>query len=67
VKPVPDAAVAVRRRIAPTAAVAYEEAHVLERLDEHGLRLDQGIHYGWWSGREDALSSQDILLVGRSR
>jgi SAM-dependent methyltransferase len=65
VKPVPDAVYAVFRRIAPSAAVAYEEAHVLDRLDAHGLRIEQGIHYGWWTGRQDALSSQDIVVVTR--
>jgi hypothetical protein len=43
--------------------VAYEESYVLELLDKHALTLKAPIYYGHWSGREDGLSFQDILLL----
>jgi hypothetical protein len=47
----------------PESAVAYEESYVLELLDKHALTLKAPIYYGHWSGREDGLSFQDILLL----
>ena len=49
----------------PESAVAYDETYVLELLDKHGLALKTPIQYGHWSGRNDALSFQDILLLGK--
>jgi hypothetical protein len=47
----------------PESAVAYEESYVMELLDKHALTLKAPIYYGHWSGREDGLSFQDILLL----
>jgi SAM-dependent methyltransferase len=46
----------------PEAAVAYDEACVRGWFADHGLTLDR-IDYGWWSGRRDGLSLQDIVLA----
>jgi SAM-dependent methyltransferase len=46
----------------PEAAVAYDEVCVRGWFADHGLRLDR-VHYGWWSGRRDGLSLQDVVLV----
>ena len=46
----------------PESAVAYDESFVMESLEKHGLVVKQ-LAYGTWSGRKDALSYQDILLV----
>jgi SAM-dependent methyltransferase len=47
----------------PESAVAFSEEHVLGLLREHGLGLGGPILYGSWSGRDDGLSYQDMLLV----
>jgi SAM-dependent methyltransferase len=50
----------------PESAVAYDESYVMELLAEHGLTLKRPVYYGRWSGRQDGLSYQDILLLGHS-
>lgn len=64
VKPHPGVAYAVRYVVAPTAAVAYEESYLIEHLDKNGLKADK-IYYGSWTGRGDALSSQDMVVVSK--
>ena len=49
----------------PESAVAYDERYVMELLGKHGLVLTAPIYYGHWAGREDGLSFQDILLLGK--
>jgi SAM-dependent methyltransferase len=46
----------------PEAAIAYDEAWLLEALAARGLR-DVAIHPGSWSGREPATSYQDIVTA----
>lgn len=61
---VPESAVyRVRRPGAPTAAVAYEEAYIRERLGACQLEIQRAIQFGNWTGRSDGLSYQDILIV----
>ena len=47
----------------PESAVAYDESFVMQLLEEYGLVVEKRF-YGRWSGREDGLSYQDILLLG---
>jgi SAM-dependent methyltransferase len=47
----------------PESASAYEESYILGLLEKCGLTVDGPVHYGSWSGREDGLSFQDILIV----
>jgi ubiquinone/menaquinone biosynthesis C-methylase UbiE len=47
----------------PEIAVAYEESYVRRLLAGQGLALAGPVYYGYWSGRPDGLSFQDILLV----
>jgi len=63
IKPAPNAVYAIRSPIAPSAAVAYEESHVLQCLESSALRLADRIYYGWWTGRRDTLGGQDIVIV----
>jgi SAM-dependent methyltransferase len=51
----------------PESAVAYEEGYVRDALRKCGLTLQEPIHYGTWSGRRDALSFQDMLVVRGDR
>lgn len=48
----------------PESAVAYDESFVMQLLEKYGLVVKKKI-YGRWSGREDGLSYQDILLLRR--
>jgi ubiquinone/menaquinone biosynthesis C-methylase UbiE len=47
----------------PESAVAYDESFVMQLVEKYGLAVEQRI-YGRWSGREDGLSYQDILIIG---
>jgi SAM-dependent methyltransferase len=62
----PGSAYAVRRLAAPTAAVAYEESDLLGRLARHRLRVCDPIRFGYWTGRRDGHSFQDMLVLERS-
>ena len=46
----------------PESAVAYDESFVMQLLEKYGLVVKEQ-SYGRWSGREDGLSFQDILLI----
>lgn len=46
----------------PESAIAYEETFVMHLIEICGLAVEKKI-YGRWSGREDGLSYQDILLL----
>jgi S-adenosylmethionine:tRNA-ribosyltransferase-isomerase (queuine synthetase) len=56
---------AVRSAAAPTAAVAYEEAYLMDRLRQNGLKVLDTIHYGYWTGRQDAYSFQDMIVAAK--
>jgi len=47
----------------PETAIGYEEDFVRSLYDKHKLEIAPPIHYGGWSGREDFLSYQDLLLA----
>jgi len=49
----------------PESAVAYDESYIMELLEKHGLTLKAPIYYGHWTGRENGLSFQDILLLAK--
>lgn len=54
---------AVRDPATPEAAVAYDEAEVRSSLQAVGLTVQEPIHYGSWSGRQQALTFQDIVVA----
>lgn len=49
----------------PEASIAHEEGEIRALLQAHGLRVQEPIHWGAWSGRPDFLSAQDILLAAK--
>jgi SAM-dependent methyltransferase len=49
----------------PEAAVAFEEADVREEFERNGLRITE-VRHGSWSGREDGIGWQDIVVAARS-
>ena len=64
-RPESDAPYAFRRRSAPAAAVAYDEAFIDTLLAQAGLVCSTRL-YGTWSGRQSGLNFQDILVVQRA-
>src|SRR5689334_512750 len=50
----------------PESAVAYDETFVMQLLDKHGLKVRMQF-YGRWTGREDGLSYQDILIISHKK
>lgn len=46
----------------PESAIAYEETFVMHLIEKCGLAVEKKI-YGSWTGSEDGLSYQDILLL----
>ncbi|MCW2968252.1 MAG: class SAM-dependent methyltransferase [Solirubrobacteraceae bacterium] len=61
----PGAHVAVLSEDLPEEAVAYDAGWIGERLTAHGL-LQRTLRPGTWSGREDGLSFQDIVVADRA-
>ena len=66
-KPARDSVYAVRHLAAPTAAVAYDESYLTERVRENGFTVRDAMHFGYWTGRQDGLSFQDILVLHKTR
>jgi SAM-dependent methyltransferase len=60
-----DRHVAVLSEDLPEEAVAYDAGWVRERLAAHGLR-PTATRPGTWSGREDGLSFQDLVVARRA-
>lgn len=59
-----DGCCAVRRPSAPTAAVAYEQQYLMTCFRDAGFKTDHcRLWYGAWTGRNDVLSFQDIILA----
>jgi SAM-dependent methyltransferase len=50
----------------PESACAYAESFILSLLEKHDLTLARPAYYGTWSGRQDGLSFQDMLLIKRA-
>ena len=50
----------------PESAVAYDEVFVMQLLDKYGLVVEKKL-YGRWSGRDDGLSYQDILIISHKK
>jgi cyclopropane fatty-acyl-phospholipid synthase-like methyltransferase len=50
----------------PESACAYDESFILKLLEEHDLTLARPAYYGSWSGRENGLSFQDMLIIKRA-
>ena len=50
------------REHSPESAIAYDEVFVIQLVQKHRLQVNKRL-YGTWSGREDGLSYQDILLL----
>lgn len=53
----------IRDESVPESAVAVEEAVVRSMFTEAGLEIREPIRFGSWTGREDGLSLQDIVLA----
>ena len=49
----------------PEAAIAYEEQFIRGLCGKCGLNIQEPVYYGYWSGRKDFLSCQDIIIATR--
>lgn len=49
----------------PEDAVCYEETFIYGLYEKYGLKIKPPIHYGSWCGRENPLSSQDIIVASK--
>ena len=47
----------------PEASIAHEEKTIRALYAESGLSIREPFHYGSWSGRDEFLSSQDIIVA----
>lgn len=47
----------------PESAIGYKEEYILNMLRNNNLTLKEPIYYGSWSGREDGISFQDMMLI----
>ena len=50
----------------PESACAYNESFILSILQKHDLTLASPAYYGSWSGRENGLSFQDLVIIKRA-
>ncbi|HEV2915840.1 MAG TPA: class I SAM-dependent methyltransferase [Pyrinomonadaceae bacterium] len=51
----------------PENAVAYDETFIRSLYERYGLKVREPIHYGYWCGRKDFLSFQDIVVAEKAR
>ena len=51
----------------PERAIAYEEDDLRKMFAEAGLNIREPIYFGQWSGRQDALTWQDVVIAERAR
>jgi SAM-dependent methyltransferase len=61
----PEGHVAVVSDHVPEEAVAYDEGWLRERAGTHGLAVEV-VRHGTWSGRDDGMSFQDMVIYARS-
>ena len=50
----------------PEAVVAYDENRIRELYSIFGLDICDSIYYGWWCGRKNGLSQQEVITAAKS-
>jgi SAM-dependent methyltransferase len=55
----------VERENVPEYAVAYNESAIRSLYRKYGLSISEPIYYGFWCGRKNGLSWQDIIIATR--
>jgi len=56
-----------RYKHSPESAIAYKEEYIAGLLERNRLIIRKPIYYGSWSGRDDGISYQDMILIERSQ
>ncbi len=51
----------------PEDALAYAEPYVLDLYRQLGLTPDGPVRYGWWSGRPNGYTGQDVIIATKTR
>lgn len=54
---------AINSTKSPANAVAYKEQYIRDLFEQHKLVIQEPIHYGCWSGRDEFLDYQDIIVA----
>ena len=54
---------AINSTKSPANAVAYKEQYIRDLFEQHKLVIQEPIHYGCWSGRDNFLDYQDIIVA----
>lgn len=67
VLPHEQAPVRMQSREKPEEAIGFEQEYVLELYERCGLEIKNPIHYGYWCGREEYLSCQDLIVAIKKR
>ncbi len=52
-----------RNRHVPEEAIAFDEAYIRGLYAKYGMRIEEPIRYGIWSGREGVVDWQDIVVA----
>jgi len=47
----------------PESAIAFEEQFVKDLFGKYGLKINEPVHHGSWSGRKDFLTYQDVIVA----
>jgi SAM-dependent methyltransferase len=50
----------------PEEAIAYQEGDVRAFFENHSLAICPPIHYGSWCGRQNFLTTQDVIIADKS-
>jgi len=58
-----DQGVMVRDIRVPESAIAYDDGLVKAQIRKAGLVLREPVHYGTWSGRDNGVSFQDLIIA----
>jgi hypothetical protein len=55
--------VRMQSREKPEEAIGFEQEYVLKLYERYGLEIKNPIRYGYWCGRENFLSCQDLIVA----
>lgn len=57
----------VENRDTPENAIAFDESLIMDILARTGFIVEGSVHYGHWSGRDDAYDYQDTVVVTKRK
>ena len=54
-------------KVLPEHTIAFKESFVRSIYEKYGMKIKEPIQYGSWSGRDDFLSFQDLIISFNSK